>query len=87
MALVPPALIPCLPSCTVIGLPYAENRGSSAANGRTPSAGDAITACGQNRRQQNEPSTAVDPRNPDIVVAGSNDYCTVELAGGTWTGF
>ena len=57
------------------------------ANGRPPGAGDAITACGTNRRQQNEPSVAVDPRNPTIVVAGSNDYCTVELAGGTWAGF
>jgi hypothetical protein len=57
------------------------------ANGRTPAPGDAITACGANRRQQNEPSTAVDARNPSIVVAGSNDYCTVELAGGTWAGF
>ncbi|MCW2812507.1 MAG: hypothetical protein JWP61_2965 [Friedmanniella sp.] len=57
------------------------------ANGRTPSATDAITACGANRRQQNEPSAAVDPRKPSIVVAGSNDYCTVELAGGTWAGF
>jgi hypothetical protein len=57
------------------------------ANGRTPSPGDAITACGANRRQQNEPSTAVDPRMPSVVVAGSNDYCTVELAGGTWAGF
>lgn len=57
------------------------------ANGRAPSAGDAITACGANRRQQNEPSAAVDARNAAIVVAGSNDYCTVELAGGTWTGF
>jgi hypothetical protein len=57
------------------------------ANGRTPGSGDAITACGQNRRQQNEPSAAVNPREPSIVVAGSNDYCTVEVAGGTWTGF
>ena len=57
------------------------------ANGRTPTAGDAIQACGENRRQQNEPSTAVDARDPSIVVSGSNDYCTVEIAGGTWTGF
>ena len=57
------------------------------ANARTPAAGDAITACGTNRRQQNEPSVAVDARNPAIIVAGSNDYCTVELAGGTWAGF
>ncbi|MEP6649746.1 MAG: sialidase family protein, partial [Lapillicoccus sp.] len=57
------------------------------ANGRAITSTDAISACGANRRQQNEPSTAVDPRSPTIVVAGSNDYCTVEKAGGTWTGF
>ena len=57
------------------------------ANGRTPSTGDAITACGENRRQQNEPTAAMDPANPDVVTSGSNDYCTVELAGGTWAGF
>lgn len=57
------------------------------ANGRTASAGDAITACGQNRAQQNEPSVAVDARSTNVIVAGSNDYCTVQLAGGTWTGF
>jgi hypothetical protein len=57
------------------------------ANGRAPALGDAITACGGNRRQQNEPSVAVDSRSPNILVAGSNDYCTVQLAGGTWTGF
>ncbi len=57
------------------------------ANGRAPAPGDAITACGANRRQQNEPSAAVDARLPQVVVAGSNDYCTAELAGGTWTGF
>lgn len=57
------------------------------ANGRTPSAGDAITACGTNRRQQNEPAAAIDPGNPDIITAGSNDYCTVQIAGGTWAGF
>ncbi|MDP9181690.1 MAG: glycoside hydrolase [Actinomycetota bacterium] len=57
------------------------------ANARTPSAGDAIRTCGTNRRQQNEPSAAIDPAQPQIIVAGSNDYCTVEGAGGTWAGF
>ena len=57
------------------------------ANGRTPSAGDAIRACGANRRQQNEPTAAVDPALPTVVTSGSNDYCTVEVAGGTWAGF
>ena len=49
--------------------------------------GDAIALCGANKRQQNEPSTAVDARHPNIVVAGSNDYCTIPGARGTWTGF
>lgn len=57
------------------------------ANGRTPGAGDAITACGTNRRQQNEPTAAMDPADRQILTSGSNDYCTVELAGGTWAGF
>ncbi len=59
------------------------------ANGRTPSVGDAITACGANRRQQNEPTAAVDPAAgyQNVITSGSNDYCTAELAGGTWTGF
>lgn len=49
--------------------------------------GDAISYCGDNRRQQNEPTAAVDPRDASIITAGSNDYCTVEGAGGTWAGF
>jgi hypothetical protein len=57
------------------------------ANGRTPTPGDAITTCGTNRRQQNEPTAAIDPANTAVVTSGSNDYCTVELAGGTWAGF
>ncbi|MDH2413441.1 hypothetical protein [Nocardioides sp. CER19] len=57
------------------------------ANGRTPTPGDAITACGTNRRQQNEPTVAINPANTAVVTSGSNDYCTVELAGGTWAGF
>ncbi len=57
------------------------------ANGSPVTAGDAIARCGGNRRQQNEPSTAVNPRRASLIVAGSNDYCTVEGAGGTWTGF
>ena len=76
------ATVPVGPDVAVsVDAPYVK------ANGRTPGSGDAIAACGQNRRQQNEPSAAVDPRKPSIVVAGSNDYCTVEVAGGTWTGF
>lgn len=34
------------------------------------------TACSTSHRPQNEPTIAVDPHNPHIVTAGSNDYCT-----------
>jgi hypothetical protein len=57
------------------------------ANGQQPTSSDAISACGTNLRQQNEPTSAVDPRTPNVITSGSNDYCTVPLAGGTWAGF
>ncbi len=76
------ASIPIGPDVPVtVDAPYTK------ANGRVPTSGDAIKFCGTNRRQQNEPSAAVDPRSPDIIVAGSNDYCTLQGAGGTWAGF
>ena len=37
------------------------------------------------RRQGNEPAVAIDPTNPDLVVAGWNDYCMTDLAAG-WQG-
>ena len=82
-----PALLSAQASTVVqTDIPVTVDAAYVKANGRAPTPGDAITACGANRRQQNEPSTAVDARTPTVVVAGSNDYCTVELAGGTWTG-
>jgi hypothetical protein len=46
-----------------------------------------LTACSTGRRPQNEPAVAVDPRNTDVVVAGSNDYCAQAVNGDTWAGY
>ncbi len=36
-----------------------------------------LTECTRSRGRQNEPSTAVDPRNPKVIIGSSNDYCGV----------
>jgi hypothetical protein len=45
-----------------------------------------LTACSQSRGRQNEPAVAVDPRNPQVIVGSSNDYCGVFAANGTLIG-
>jgi hypothetical protein len=59
--------------------------GGSSATPVDPAGGDADPNDGGNRRQGNEPSVAVDPTNPNLVVAGWNDYCQSDLAAG-WQG-
>lgn len=68
---------------TVLGTAWAATADTSVtdreyvkANGAPPDA--TTTSCSTNNRQQNEPSAAVDPKDPRIIVAGSNDYCTAE---------
>src|SRR5262249_39382724 len=39
-----------------------------------PHTDQVLTTCSQSRGRQNEPSIAVDPRNPQVVVGSSNDY-------------
>ncbi len=46
-----------------------------------------LSRCSIDRRMQNEPTIAIDPRNTDIRTSGSNDYCTVPTAGDAWAGF
>ena len=36
-----------------------------------------LTECSSARGRQNEPSVAVNPRNPQVIVGSSNDYCGV----------
>jgi hypothetical protein len=48
---------------------------------------DAPDATAGGNRQANEPSVAINPSNPKVMVAGSNDYCQVPLTGDAWMGF
>ncbi len=50
-----------------------------------PGDGDSDSNDGGAFRQGNEPTLAIDPTNPDLVVAGWNDYCDADLGGG-WQG-
>jgi hypothetical protein len=46
-----------------------------------------LSRCGTDRRQQNEPTLAIDPRNTAIRTSGSNDYCGIPTNGDAWAGF
>jgi hypothetical protein len=46
-----------------------------------------MLGCSTGKRSQNEPSVAVNPRNPQIVVAGSNDYCAQIVNDDVWAGY
>lgn len=46
-----------------------------------------LTRCGVDRRQQNEPTLAIDPRDTSVWASGSNDYCTIPTVGDAWAGF
>jgi hypothetical protein len=51
-----------------------------------PYTDDVLQACSQSRGRQNEPAVAVDPRNTQVIVGSSNDYCPVFNADGTFLG-
>src|SRR5262249_25194653 len=51
-----------------------------------PYSDEVLRACSQSRGRQNEPAVAVDPRNSQVIVGSSNDYCGVFAADGTFIG-
>src|ERR687887_569650 len=52
----------------------------------TPYTDDVLTACSQSKGRQNEPAVGVDPRNSQVIVGSSNDYCGVFASDGTFIG-
>src|SRR6266487_3271651 len=52
----------------------------------TPYTDAVLSACSQSRGRQNEPAVAVDPRNPDVIIGSSNDYCGVFQSNGALLG-
>ncbi len=48
---------------------------------------ETMTRCSEGRRQQNEPTIAVDPSDTDVVVAGANDYCAAIVNSEVWAGY
>src|ERR671933_2313126 len=51
-----------------------------------PYSDDVLETCSRSRGRQNEPAVAVDPRNPQVIVGSSNDYCPVFQANGDLLG-
>src|SRR3954447_24636405 len=48
-----------------------------------PYTDDVLAECSIARGRQNEPADEVDPRNPQVIVGSSNDYCGVYAGSGT----
>ena len=64
---------------------HCSDTSTSTAPDTDPNDGDSDSNDGGAFRQGNEPTVAIDPTNPDLVVACWNDYCDTDLGGG-WMG-
>ncbi len=71
---------------TDTGIEHCNDASTDEAGDDDTTDADADSNDGGSRRQGNEPYTVVDPTNPDLVVAGWNDYCLTDLGAG-WQGF
>ena len=50
-----------------------------------PYTDDTLTECGVSKGRQNEPAVEMDPRNSNVLIGSSNDYCGVYQPPGTAT--
>ena len=79
-------LVPVAASASTPGTDVRLSNDSTAAGGYTsdyqlvtgtPYSDATLAECSRARGRQNEPAVAVDPRNTDVIVGSSNDYCGV----------
>lgn len=71
---------------TDAGIRHCNNNASNPAEDDDLTDSDVDSNDGGSKRQANEPFSVVDPTNPNLVVAGWNDYCLTDLGAG-WQGF
>jgi hypothetical protein len=64
-----------------------DTAGSYVLANTTDGSDETMARCSEGRRQQNEPTVAVDPTDTDVVVAGSNDYCAAIVNNEVWAGY
>ena len=64
-----------------------DTPGSYVLANTTDGSDETMARCSEGRRQQNEPTVAVDPTDTDVVVAGSNDYCAAIVNNEVWAGY
>ena len=64
-----------------------DTAGSYVLANTTNGSDETMARCSEGRRQQNEPTVAVDPTDTEVVVAGSNDYCASIVNNEVWAGY
>ena len=64
-----------------------DTAGSYVLANTTDGSDETMARCSEGRRQQNEPTVAVDPTDTEVVVAGSNDYCAAIVNNEVWAGY
>ena len=64
-----------------------DTAGSYVLANTTDGSDETMARCSEGRRQQNEPTVAVDPTDTEVVVAGSNDYCASIVNNEVWAGY